>query len=184
MQDGRIQQVDVPQRLYDDPTNLFVAAFIGSPAMNLAAAVIEEDAVVVGGRRVPLDRDRRPTSAGSNGRVILGVRPEAFEDVRYAESGLPQLEVDVEVVEELGSDAYLFFEVDAAPVVVEGARSDESEESTTLFAADRDRSIFSARVDPRSAARAGGKVTVAIDPSRFYFFSPETGESLVRRAAA
>jgi multiple sugar transport system ATP-binding protein len=184
MQDGRIQQVDIPQRLYDDPTNLFVAAFIGSPAMNLAAAAIEDDAVVVGRQRIPLDRDRRPASSGSNGRVILGVRPEAFEDVRYAEAGLPQLDVDVEVVEELGSDAYLFFEVDAAPVVVEGARSDENEESTTLFAADRDRSIFSARVDPRTAARAGGKATVAIDPSRFYFFSPETGENLVHPAAA
>jgi multiple sugar transport system ATP-binding protein len=184
MQDGRIQQVDVPQRLYDEPANLFVGAFIGSPAMNLVAATVEDDAVVVGDHlRVPLDRDRRPNGV-RNGRVILGIRPEAFEDAKYAEAGLPQLDVDVEVVEELGSDAFLFFEMDAPPVIVEEARSDEGEEATTLLADDRDRALFAARVDPRSPAKAGEQARVAVDPARFYYFSPETGESLLHRAAA
>ena len=75
-------------------------------------------------------------------------------------------------------------DVDAPPVVVEQARSDEAEESTTLLAEDRDRALFAARVDPRTAARPGGQARVALDPSRLYFFSPTTGESLLGVSAA
>ena len=182
MQDGKLQQVDAPQRLYEEPTNLFVAAFIGSPAMNLVSATIEGDDVVFGGFRVPLDRERRPRA--SNGRVVLGVRPEAFEDAAFGESGLPQIDVKVEVVEELGSDAFLFFQVDAEPVVVEEALSDKGDEETTLLAEDRDCALFGARVDPRTSAAVGGSARVAIDPSRLYFFSPETGETLLARSTA
>jgi multiple sugar transport system ATP-binding protein len=183
MQDGRIQQVDIPQRLYDDPTNLFVGAFIGSPAMNLVSAMLVDDAVVVGdGLRIPLDRDRRPDGA-AYGSVILGIRPEAFEHADYADSDLPQVDVTVEVVEELGSDAFVFFELDAPPVVVEAAQSDEEDDATTLLAEERNRALFAARVDPRSPVQPGDRTRVAVDPSRFYFFAPETGESLLRRAA-
>jgi multiple sugar transport system ATP-binding protein len=182
MQDGRLQQVDVPQRLYEEPVNLFVAAFIGSPAMNLVSTSIEDDSVLLGPHRIPLARDRRP-QATADGRVVVGIRPEAFEDVAYADEGLPQFDIDVEVVEELGSDAYLFFEVDATPVVVEQALSDEGDEAT-LLAVERERALFAARVDPRSSARAGGPARVALDPARLYFFSPDTGESLLGRTAA
>ena len=182
MQDGKLQQVDAPQRLYEEPANLFVAAFIGSPAMNLVAATLEGDEVVFGSFRVPLDRERRPRS--SNGRVILGIRPEAFEDAAFADRDLPQLDVKVEVVEELGSDAFLFFQVDAEPVVVEEALSDKGDEETTLLAEDRDCALFGARVDPRTSASVGARARVAIDPSRLYFFSPESGESLLGHSAA
>jgi multiple sugar transport system ATP-binding protein len=181
MRSGRIQQVDVPQRLYSDPTNLFVAAFIGSPSMNLVTGTVEDDELVLGALRLPLDRDNRPAEA-EDGRVIVGVRPEALEDAAFAAPGLPQFDAQVEVVEEIGSDAFVFFELEAQPVVVEEARSDEGDEAT-LFAADRDRAIFAARVDPRTKASPGTPVRLALDPARLYFFSPSTGESLVGRTA-
>src|SRR5688572_5401885 len=120
MREGRIQQVDVPQRLYDAPANLFVAAFIGSPAMNLVETNLGGDAVQLLGQSIPLARERRPTFARA-GHAVLGIRPEAFEDAEFAPPGRPHIDVRVEVVEELGSDAYVFFEVDAPPVDVEYA---------------------------------------------------------------
>src|SRR3954465_10725564 len=87
MRDGRVQQVDVPQRLYDEPANVFVAAFIGSPAMNLAEATVKEDGVALGDLILPVARDRRP-AATEGGRVILGIRPEAFEDAAFAQGDL------------------------------------------------------------------------------------------------
>jgi multiple sugar transport system ATP-binding protein len=178
MRDGRIQQVDAPQKLYDEPANVFVAAFIGSPAMNLVEATIADDSVLIGSMKVPLDRARRPASA-PDGRVVVGIRPEAFEDAALASGDLPQLEVKVEVLEELGSDAYVFFGVEAEQVVVEDAMSDNSADETSLLATERDRTLFSARVDARTKARVGENVRLAIDPTRLYFFSPGTGESLL-----
>jgi multiple sugar transport system ATP-binding protein len=184
MRDGRMQQVDVPQRLYDDPANVFVAAFIGSPSMNLVNATVSDDHIRVGELRVPLDRQRRPAAVADGGRVVLGIRPEAFEDVDFADRGLPTFDVRVNVVEELGSDAFVFFNLDADPVIVEDALADEPEDETTLLAEERDRALFAARVDPRTKATVGGTIRLALDPSRLYFFSPDSGESLVHRAAA
>ena len=182
MQDGRIQQVDPPQRLYEDPANLYVAAFIGSPAMNLIETNLAGDAISLGGHPIPLDRERRPRLAGE-GNTIVGIRPEALEDAAFAESGLPQIEVRIEVIEELGSDAHLFFQLDGAkPVVVEEAGSTEEDDEATLLADSSD-NLFTARVDARTKARVGETIRLAVDPSRFYFFSPETGESLLRKAA-
>jgi multiple sugar transport system ATP-binding protein len=181
MRDGRIQQVDAPQRLYEEPANLFVAAFIGSPAMNLALGRVDGDSVLLGSVRIPLDGDRRP-SALPNGEVIVGIRPEAFEDAAFAEPGLPTVEVDIEVLEELGADAHVFFRLDAEPVVVEEAQRVDGEEETTLLV-ETDRALFTARVDPRTSARVGGRITLAVDPARLYYFSPETGESLLGRQA-
>src|SRR6266542_2214033 len=101
MRAGQIQQVDEPQILYRDPANLFVAAFIGSPSMNLVEAVVADDAVEFGGYRIPLDPARRP-AVGDGERLILGVRPEDFEDVAFADEALPQIEVGIVVLEELG----------------------------------------------------------------------------------
>jgi multiple sugar transport system ATP-binding protein len=185
MRDGRVQQVDIPQRLYDSPTNVFVGAFIGSPAMNLVAARIEDDHVAIADLRIPLDRARRPEGV-EDSRVVVGIRPEAFEDAAFAESGLPQFDVRVEVVEELGSDAFVFFEVDSEPIVIEGAQSDDASERTTLLAQQEQHALFAARVDPRTKAQVGEVTRLAVDPARMYFFSPQTGESLLggRTAAA
>jgi len=183
MRDGRIQQVDVPQRLYDEPANMFVAAFIGSPAMNLVEGTLDGDCVVMGSTRIPLDRRRRPATV-EDGRVVIGIRPEAFEDAAFADTGLPEIEARVEVLEELGSDAYVFFEPGGEAVVVEDAMTDDPEDESALLAADRDRSFFAARVNPRTTARVGDTIRLTVDPSRIYFFAPETGESLVAGAAA
>jgi hypothetical protein len=77
----------------------------------------------------------------------------------------------------------VFFNLDAEAVIVDDALVDEAEDEPTLLAEERDRALFAARVDPRTNARVGGTIRLAVDPSRFYFFSPETGETLVRRAA-
>src|SRR3954454_11150177 len=135
MRDGKLQQVDVPQTLYDAPINTFVGVFIGSPSMNLVHATLQGDSVSFGGFTVPLDRERRPRFAES-GRVIVGIRPEAFEDVAFAPRGLPEIDVRVQVVEELGSDAFLFFGLDAEQVLVEDAMSDQKEDATSLLAED------------------------------------------------
>ena len=97
MRDGRVVQVDVPQRLYQAPRDLFVAAFIGSPSMNLIEATVEGDAIVFGQFRVPLDPNRRPAPGVE--RVVLGVRPEAFNDAAFVTKQLPRIEVAVEVLE-------------------------------------------------------------------------------------
>ncbi|HZR94143.1 MAG TPA: sn-glycerol-3-phosphate ABC transporter ATP-binding protein UgpC [Gaiellaceae bacterium] len=181
MRDGKLQQVDNPQRLYDEPANTFVAAFIGSPSMNLAEGLVEGDSVSVGSMRFPLDRDRMPSEGG---RVVVGIRPEAFEDAEFAQGDLPTLDVQVEVLEELGSDAYAFFALDAEQVIIEDAMSDTGEDETSLLADAKDRSLFVARVDPRTKARVGSRLKLAVDPSRIYFFSSHSGESLVNGARA
>jgi multiple sugar transport system ATP-binding protein len=181
MRDGKIQQVDQPQRLYDDPANLFVAAFIGSPAMNLGETSVAGDSVKLGGFTIPLDRQHSPRFA-DEGRAIVGIRPEAFEDAEFSSSGLPNIEVRVEVLEELGSDAFVFFEVDSNPIVVEESLAGDGDEDGKLLA-ERKRALFAARVDARTKAKVGDMIRLTVDPSRLYFFSPETGESLLHQAA-
>jgi multiple sugar transport system ATP-binding protein len=183
MRDGKVQQVDAPQRLYDEPVNTFVAAFIGSPAMNLVEARLDGDAVAFGEHRIPLARDRRPAGA-EDGRVILGIRPEVFEDASFAPSGLPTVEVDVEVLEELGSDAHVFFPVEAEQVLIEDALTDDPDDEAGILAEARDRTLMTARVDARTGARVGSKITLALDPNRLYFFSPASGESLLNGRTA
>jgi multiple sugar transport system ATP-binding protein len=183
MRDGKVQQVDAPQRLYEEPVNTFVAAFIGSPAMNLVEGQISGDTLSFGRFTIPLDRERRPRFA-EDGRVIVGVRPEAFEDAEFATRSLPQIEVTAEVVEELGSDSHVFFPVEAEQVVIEDALSDSGEEETGLLADEDDRAMLVARVDSRTTARVGQPIRLAVDPSRLYFFSPSSGESLLNGAAA
>jgi multiple sugar transport system ATP-binding protein len=182
MRDGRIQQVDEPQALYARPANLFVAAFIGSPSMNLVEATVDGDAVMFSGFRIPLDRDRRPRDARA-GRVILGIRPESFEDAAFAEPGLPQIEVEVEVLEELGSDAHIIFRIDAPRVEAEDLRAATEDEDEALLAGEEQVSHFNARVDPRTAARVGDRIRLSVDPRAFHFFDRETGESLAASAA-
>jgi multiple sugar transport system ATP-binding protein len=172
MRDGRVQQIEVPKYLYEHPANLFVAAFIGSPAMNLVRLTVS-DSVTFGRHSVPLNNVPHPT-----GDVVFGVRPEAFEDAAFAPAHLPRIDVRVEVLEEVGSDAYVFFEVDAEQVVVEDALSDEQDDVSTLLAAAQGRALFAARVDSRTKARVGHDLTLAVDPSRFYYFSPDTGDRL------
>jgi multiple sugar transport system ATP-binding protein len=180
MRDGFLQQVDAPQRLYESPANIFVAAFIGSPSMNLVPGTIGGDSVSIGSLTIPLGRERRPSFTGP---ATIGLRPEAFEDAAFATGGLPQLEVTVEVVEELGSDTFVFFSLDVEPIVIEEAMSDDKDDDATTLTAG-DRALFVARVNARTNAKVGGPLTLAIDPSQLYFFSPDSGESLLDGRAA
>jgi multiple sugar transport system ATP-binding protein len=172
MRDGHILQVDSPQVLYEHPGELFVAGFIGSPAMNLVEATIDGGEVVLGQFRIPLAAGRKP---GREGRVILGIRPETFEDAAFASSELPTFDAEVIVLEELGSDAHVFFRVHASRVAA--GLEDDADEATDLVI-DRG-SLLNARVDPRTGARVGRSVTLSADPSRFHFFDADTGLSLL-----
>jgi multiple sugar transport system ATP-binding protein len=168
MRDGRIQQVDTPQELYRRPANLFVAAFIGSPAMNLVEAEIDGGELRFGGYAIPLPAAGAPAT----GRVIAGIRPEAFEDAAFADPSLPQIDVQVEVVEELGADTHVIFAVAAPRVDVSEVREAAGDEDA-LGALEG--SLFTARVDPATAARPGSPLRLSVDPSRLHYFDPETG---------
>jgi multiple sugar transport system ATP-binding protein len=176
MRDGVMQQVDGPQVLYNRPINLFVAAFIGSPSMNLVEGRVVNGFAEVAGWRIPLDEKRRPAREGP---AIIGIRPEDFEDVEFAESGRPEVEVEVEVVEELGAEVHVIFPVDAAPVEAEDVRAvhDEGEASAKLLADDA-RAHFTARIDARTRARPGATLRLAVNAAAFHFFDAETGTSL------
>ena len=178
MRDGRIQQIDTPQGLYRQPVNLFVAAFIGSPAMNLVDAAIDGDDVVFAGYRVPLPAGLRPTADVE--RLILGIRPEAFEDAAFADPGLPQLDAQVTVLEDLGADAHVIFPVDAPPVRTDDVRQAADDEALLVG----DTTLFNARIDVRTQARVGSTLRLAVDPARFHFFDAATGASALPDSAS
>jgi multiple sugar transport system ATP-binding protein len=181
MRSGFLQQVETPQNLYHYPANLFVAAFIGSPSMNLVDASIEDGHAAFAGFRIPLPR----SAATPAGRVILGIRPQSFEDAAFADPSLPRVEVEVTVVEDLGSESHVLFMIDAPPVDVEEVReavADEGEQA--MLIADDRRSLFTAVVSDASKVRAGDRLTLAVDPGRFQYFDPESGENMSRAALA
>jgi len=175
MRDGRILQVDTPQRLYAQPANLFVAAFIGSPAMNLVEAEVDGETIAFGGLRIPA----RPP--GRADRLIVGIRPEAFEDVAFADPVLPTIDVQAEVVEDLGPDAHVVFPVDAPPVDVTEVREAAGDEDALVVS---DRVRFTARVDPQTSARVGARLRLAVDPSKFHYFDPASGLRVTATPAA
>ncbi|MFL5954417.1 MAG: ABC transporter ATP-binding protein [Gaiellaceae bacterium] len=172
MRDGKIQQLESPSALYARPANLFVAAFIGSPAMNLVEAELDGERVAFGQLAVPLAA-RPPTT----GRVILGIRPEAFEDGAFAPPALRRVDVEVAVVEDLGADAHVIFTLDAPRLDIDEIRDAAEGETETLIADDR-RALLTARVDARSVAQPGQRLTLAVDPSRFHYFDPDTGDRI------
>ena len=167
MRDGRIQQVDTPQMLYNQPVNLFVAAFIGSPAMNLVEADVAGDRIEFGGFQIPMS-----LAGDLPRRVIVGIRPEAFEQAAGADPSLPTIEVTIEIVEELGPDTHVIFTVDAAKVDVSEVREASGDEAVLLAT---EGVPFTARLDPQARVRPGQTIRLAVDPSRFHFFNPATG---------
>jgi multiple sugar transport system ATP-binding protein len=172
MRDGRIQQVDTPQGLYRNPANLFVAAFIGSPAMNLVDARVEGDEIVFAEYRVPLVPWHRPAEGVE--RLILGIRPETFEDSAFADAALPQVEARVTVLEDLGAEAHAIFPVAAPPVRTDDVREAADDDEALLVG---DETLFTARIDARTTARVGDRIRLAVDPARFHFFDAATGEN-------
>jgi multiple sugar transport system ATP-binding protein len=188
LKDGLLQQVDTPQHLYNHPANLFVAAFIGSPPMNLVEADVAERSLSFGGFSLPV-----PVDAGlepyHGRRVILGIRPSDLEDCDvWHNEDLPTIEVRSEVTEELGSEVNVIFAVDAPPVLTEdtlAAASDEGDhDNIPLIADTQSQARFCARVDARTHCNPGDSIRLSVDPARFHYFDPETGEAVGANARA
>jgi multiple sugar transport system ATP-binding protein len=181
---GVLQQVDTPQELFKHPVNLFVAAFMGSPSMNLVHADVRDSSVSFGGYTLPLGPEANAERLGR--RVILGIRPSDFEDAALGrDPHLPTVDVDVDVVEELGTEVHLIFGVAAPPFLSEHvtAALDEVDDEAQLLVHDErgQRSSFTARVDPATRARAGERIKLSVDNRAFHFFDPDSGEALAGR---
>jgi len=187
---GVLQQVDRPQVLYDRPANLFVAGFIGSPAMNLVEAELAGGdgklSVAFGPHRLPVEPDvlwSRPALKGYVGRkVALGVRPEDLEDATLAQQSQPdrRLKVAVDIKEDMGSEVFLHFAVDAPAVkteelreIVGGEALEAAEEQTHHHG-----SPWIARIGRTSLAREGEDIELAVSTGRMHFFDLETGEGI------
>jgi multiple sugar transport system ATP-binding protein len=142
--------------------------------MNLVEAEVGGGRLHFGGFAIPL----ATLDAPADGRVIVGIRPEAFEDGAFADPALPRIDVKVEVVEELGADTHVLFSVAAPRVEASEVRAAAGEEESALAAVEG--SLFTARVDPGTSAKPGQPLRLAVDPSRFHYFDPETGLRLAR----
>jgi len=192
MRRGLLQQVAEPQELYDSPANLFVAGFIGSPAMNMVQATLVGEngttRVEFGGLRLDLQDsalDDRPALRGYVGRKLaIGLRPEDIEDPDYLPPGAPdaRIPVMVEVREAMGPEIFAHFTVDAPPVLTEDTRdlaADRGLNSEELEGeAERGSAKFVARLNPRTSAVRGKAMELAIDVRRLQFFDLETGRAI------
>jgi multiple sugar transport system ATP-binding protein len=189
MNDGVVQQLDTPQRLYRSPANLFVAAFIGSPSMNLIDAQVTDDELWFAEHRLPLPVDRNLREYRGQ-RIVLGLRPADFEDAAHArDDGQPTLEVAVDVVEELGSEINILFRIDAPAVITPQtqavAEAVEAHVSHVVpLVGTAEQTICTARVSARSDAQAGERVRLAVAADRMHFFDRETGDVIAAGAAS
>jgi len=176
MRSGLLQQVDHPQHLYDHPDNLFVAAFIGSPAMNLYEATMTEDAggIKVGSQELALPvvcRDSHPGLARyANKKIVVGLRPEHLPAATDGSTG-PHLVGNVDLVEALGSELMVHFTIDAHRVRAEGATSDD--EDATAKSGEG-----VARVEPGTRVKVGDKLTFAVNTAGLQFFDSDTQKAI------
>ena len=190
---GELQQVDTPQALYEHPQNLFVAGFIGSPAMNLFEARLVEDgaglAVAFGSLRLEIPDEviatRTALRAHTGQTVVLGIRPEDMEDAALVSDapGTRRLQATVELREALGSDVVVHFTVDAPQPLTDDVKElavdvgAEALEHVELQAK-RGRSRVLARLNPRSRAQKGEPIELVVDTHRLHFFNPEDGVAI------
>ena len=202
MQDGRVEQVGAPLELYDRPTNLFVATFIGSPAMNLTEGrLIRDDgglAVVFSGHKVPVPDQAIAEHPGlerfRDRQVIIGVRPSSLEDAAFAPRRWPQIKAEAGVTEKLGSEVDVIFPIKSPPVQHEvmvaqfdkaakdspPAGGEPGQPSALVGASE---SLWTARVNPKTSARPGSAIDLAVDTSALYWFDPDSGQAIARQAA-
>jgi multiple sugar transport system ATP-binding protein len=175
MRSGLLQQVDHPQVLYNRPDNLFVAAFIGSPAMNLYDASISEGvrSLRLGSQEIELPQSVRAARPGlaayADKKVVVGLRPEHLPAANGAPG--PTMVGNVDLVEALGAELMVHFTIDARRVRAEGTTSADEEAVTEAGEG-------VARVDPASPVKVGERATFAIKTDGMQFFDPGTGEAI------
>tara|TARA_Y100000817_G_scaffold173022_1_gene135157 strand:- start:968 stop:2146 length:1179 start_codon:yes stop_codon:yes gene_type:complete len=182
---GELQQIDTPREIYLHPKNIFVAGFIGSPSMNFVYANVKVSSKNItlsfGKDSIKCNADKNKKLKEFDGQeIVLGIRPEAFEDSIYANTKefSEKLDIQVSLIEQLGSDSYIHFYKDIKPVqteAIEEILADEGEDITVLG----DQTKFIARVNPNSAVKEGDKITLAIDPSKLHYFDPTSGNAIV-----
>ena len=193
MKKGSLQQVDTPQDLYDRPANLFVAGFIGSPAMNLVEAELTHEdgshCVAFGGVSLQIDDETvatRPSLSSFAGRkLIVGIRPEDISDASLM-SSVPErrtMPVTIELREAMGSEVYAHFALDVPPVLTEDTRDLAIDAGEAVLealedSAQQSRNEFIARFNPRTRVREGERAEVCVDTRNLHFFDPQSGEGL------
>jgi multiple sugar transport system ATP-binding protein len=181
MSKGHLQQVDAPEHIYEHPANQFVAGFIGSPAMNMVTAKVArtDDGLTVsfGEHHLAIDDQlvrARPGLLDYQGRdVVLGIRPEDFEDAAFVPDAPPGRRVSTVLTlrEALGSEVLVHF-----PVAVPGELIED--EAQTEAIEPLEGMVFVARVNPRTRAREGQPIELAVDTNRLHFFDPESGDAI------
>ncbi|MEU9021058.1 sn-glycerol-3-phosphate ABC transporter ATP-binding protein UgpC [Actinomadura sp. NPDC048394] len=196
LREGKLQQVDTPQRLFDNPVNMFVAGFIGSPAMNFVTAQLGGGdggaQVSFAGFTLPVPDailNDRPALRDYIGReVILGVRPSDFEDAAHANPDWAPMSVKSSVTEELGSEINVIFTIDAPPVehkdtadLAEDAAEGDADMAIPLV---DNKALWTARVNSRSHVRPGQDIDLAVDTKRLHFFDPASGLAIGHPGAA
>jgi multiple sugar transport system ATP-binding protein len=178
MRGGVLQQCDTPDQLFDHPANLFVAAFIGSPAMNLVEAAVEEGQVRFGTSALPLPEDS-PLRAGAGRRIVLGLRPH---DLRLGGPGIPGR---VQVVERLGTETHVVVGIDAPRLRSRAlAEAVDAAPDDDVLLAEDDRASFTVVAEARVPLEVGERVELAVNPARLHGFDAETGEALNAPAEA
>jgi multiple sugar transport system ATP-binding protein len=165
---GVLQQCDTPEQLFDHPANLFVAAFIGSPAMNLVEAHGENGEARFGSCRVP---------SAFSGRFVLGIRPHDLKLGGVGGGGLP---ARVQVVERLGTETHIVAGIDAPRLRAEALADavDAAAADDDILLAEDDRASFTVVTDARAPVAVGDRIELSVDPSRLHGFDAETGAAL------
>lgn len=172
LRDGVLQQCDTPQTLFRNPVNLFVAAFIGSPSMNFVQATLSAGAVRFADVVIPDGKKGQPEQ-----QVIVGVRPTGFE--LAGDNGWPRMSVVPELVEELGDERYVIFDVDARRVDTDATRA--AVDATTaddVMLTPGERARFTVRLPSDAPVTIGESMELAINPQKLYRFDPQTGDAI------
>jgi multiple sugar transport system ATP-binding protein len=185
MRAGILQQVAAPKELYEDPKNLFVAGFIGSPAMNFFSGQLESDSIRTPMGAIPLDDQLRRSLAshGSGARsVIIGIRPEDFEDAQFAPEGHVgwTFEAPIELTESMGSEIYAHFDFESGEAVDADELRELQEDAGTSDVPGSASGHAVARVDANSTVKAGERSKLWLDVTKLHVFDPSDGASLTR----
>ena len=184
LRDGVLQQCDTPQELFHHPANLFVAAFMGSPSMNVVEAEAADGRVTFAGQSLSLPQNS--PLARVSGRVILGIRPTDLRHPDEAPTDLPRITVRPDVIEELGGVSNLLFPLDAHRVATDATRAAieaSSDDEATLLADDQ-RARFCASIDGRRHVVLGEEIELAVDHRYLHFFDLDTGVAITGDAVA